>query len=382
MKNAQRNLKPVDAVPGRPLYHTVREAVQAAVDTGRYAPGERLPSTKSLAVQLGVSLVTVHRAMQELVVNGVLRRGQGRGTFVHEEYLERAHKSAGLRFGLVFHGECSVADLYHGQVLEGVRRGAFEVGADLVLLRFGEDWRNECQGFLYVNPFQEQLDRSPWFMGRPGLGSSRGKAEVASRAATDVPIVVVGASWERPGMWTIDTDNHDIARQSVDHLISLGHTRIGYLGATQGLSNSVDRFNGFRAALAIAGIPFDDTLVVRSDGWRCDGDERSQLNELLTSSDRPTAIFAAGYHFALDVYSAARNLKIRIPEDVSVISVDDPPSADHLSPALTTIRQPLMAMGALATRTLMERLNGRAQPSRRTLLKGELVVRGSTSASS
>jgi GntR family transcriptional regulator, arabinose operon transcriptional repressor len=132
----------------RRLYHTVKEAVRAAIDAGTFAPGHRLPSTKALSEQLSVSLVTVHRALQELVASGVLRRGQGRGTFVHEDYQDRAETSTGMRFGLVFHRESSLADYYHGQILEGVRQGADEFGVDLVLLRFGEDWRNECQGYL------------------------------------------------------------------------------------------------------------------------------------------------------------------------------------------------------------------------------------------
>ncbi|MEL7474202.1 MAG: GntR family transcriptional regulator, partial [Planctomycetota bacterium] len=72
-------LQPVRPQDGQPLYVTVQETVRAAINKGVFPPGGRLPSTKAMSAQLGVSLVTVHRALQELVAGGVLRRGQGRG---------------------------------------------------------------------------------------------------------------------------------------------------------------------------------------------------------------------------------------------------------------------------------------------------------------
>src|SRR3954451_14414667 len=145
-------LKAIVPQPGRPLYITARDAVREAIDQGVFTPGEQMPSTKELSEQLDVSLVTTHRALQELVNSGVLRRSQGRGTFVHNRYHERKHALTDTRVGLFFHREASLADYYHGQVLEGVRQVAQAMGADLMLLRFGEDIRNECHGYLFVNP--------------------------------------------------------------------------------------------------------------------------------------------------------------------------------------------------------------------------------------
>jgi GntR family transcriptional regulator, arabinose operon transcriptional repressor len=363
-------LKPIHPEPGRPLYVCVKEAVREAIDQRVYAVGERLPSTKALAEQLGVSLVTVHRALQELVGQGVLRRGQGRGTFVHEAYLDRAAVTEGLRFGLVFHGECSLADAYHGQVLEGVRRGAAEAGGDLVRLRFGEDWRNECHGYLYVNPFLDQLSKPPRFAGfRPD------EASIAKLP----PIVVVGASWERPGIQTIDTDNLDISRQAVAHLASLGHRRIAYLGGDDRISNSGDRFRGFRAAIAERRLDNDPDLLVAARGWKLDRTEADRLIALFRSADRPTAVFAGGFTLALDTYEAARAAGLRIPEDLSVVGVDDARTASYLTPPLTALRQPLIDMGATAVRRLVELLRDPTRTASHTLLRAQLIVRGSTS---
>src|SRR5687767_6126537 len=95
-------LKPVAAQPGKPLYQTVRESIRRAIDEGIFKPEEQLPSTKELSEQLEVSLVTAHRALQELVAAGVLYRAQGKGTFVNERYLERGNVATTYRVGLVF----------------------------------------------------------------------------------------------------------------------------------------------------------------------------------------------------------------------------------------------------------------------------------------
>lgn len=345
--------------------------MRGAIDSGVYHPGDQLPSTKELSKQLEVSLVTVHRALQELVSSGVLRRGQGRGTYVHEEYGHRSEIAAGLRFGLVFHRESSLADQFHGTILEGVRQAGDELGVDLVLLRFSEDWRNECQGYLYVNPFESQLDRPPRFAGR-----LRGKP--GSKGASPQPIMVVGASYDKPGVSCIDTDNRDLARQAVEHLYQLGHQRIAFVGGKGEVSNDRDRWAGFRDTCARLGVSIDPSHVVDCTSYRVDDAHKQQLGGVLTSPRRPTAVFAAGYYFALDVYDAASRAGLKIPTDLSVIGVDDPTSASHLTPGLTTMRQPLLAMGRQAAKGLFEQIGDEHPAMQRTLLTAELVNRHST----
>lgn len=359
-------LLPVVAVAGKPLYHAVREAVRGAIDAGVFSPGDQLPSTKDLSKQLDVSLVTVHRALTELVAAGVLRRGQGRGTYVHEEYGRRDQTAAGLRFGLVFHSESSLADYYHSQVLEGVRQAADELGVDLVLLRFGEDWRNECQGYLYVNPFEAQLDRPVRFGARAKTGNG------------GHPSMIVGASFDRSGVSCIDTDNVGLGVRAVEHLFQLGHRRVALVGGSGGVSNDRDRAIGFRMACHRLGLDHLGAQEITGTGWRMDDEHKARLLALLKSDQRPTGIFAAGYYFALDAYEAARAAGLMIGRDVSIIGVDDPPSAEHLSPPLSTLRQPLIQIGRQAAKGLFEQVGEDRPAAQRTLLSSELVVRSST----
>ena len=360
-------LKPIAAEPGQPLYARAREAIRTAVDQGLLVPGEQLPSTKALSDSLGVSLVTVHRALQELVGAGVLRRGQGRGTVVHERYDERRHAATGTRLGVVFHGECSLADSFHGQIFEGVRQEATDVGVDLVLLRFGEDWRSECSGYLYVNPLPTQLDSPPRFSST-ARGSSSGSE----------PIVVLGARTDRPGIGHIDTDNVEIGRLAAAHLAQTGAERIMYVGDGSSLSNSVDRWLGFTNACSELGVSFDaERDAIRPCDWRLDDDSSAALCDFLSSDSRPTAVFAAGYYFALGVYRAASEVGLQIGRDLSLLGVDNPPSAEYLSPALSTIAQPLTEVGRAAVREIIRMATERGEPNRQTL-QPELIVRASS----
>src|SRR5215210_1964796 len=182
------SLKPVTAQAGRPLYVAARDAVRSAIDQGVFTPGQQMPSTKQLSEQLSVSLVTAHRALQELVTSGVLQRSQGKGTFVHQRYFDRK-TAIDTRIGLVFHREASIGDYYHGQIFEGVRQAAQSLSVDLILLRFGEDVRNECNGYLFVNPLPDELEQ---------FGGDSNRRQ---------PVLVVGAKSHLKKVCSIDVDN-------------------------------------------------------------------------------------------------------------------------------------------------------------------------------
>ena len=345
---AVEELSPVSLEPGRPLYLTVRDAVRTAINDGMFPPGKQMPSTKLLSEQMSVSLVTAHRAMRELVSLGVLQRVQGKGTYVHQGYFEKTREVSLFRVGLVFHREASIADYYHGQVLEGVRQAANELAVDLMLLRFGEDLRNECDGLLYVNPLSEQL-------------------EAIAAESRRQPSFVVGVRSQNKNIFSIDVDNVDIGRQAAMHLIGLGHRNIAYVGGADQVSNSVDRWTGFLQVMKEQGLPIPESSIIKARSWQLDEKERMALVRMLSGVNRPTAIFAAGYSFALDVYTAASTTGLRLPNDLSLVGVDDPASAPHLSPALTTLRQPLVQLGHSAVNALVgriQKLPGAQAPSR------------------
>ena len=353
-----KELKPVQPQPGKPLYLVAKERIREAIDAAVFGPGEQMPSTKELSDQLKVSLVTAHRALQELVNAGILQRSQGKGTFVHQAYLEGRRTVGESRVGLLFHRDSTLADFYHAQVLEGIRQGAVEFNVDLILLRFDEDVRKECDGFLYVSPAPGDVEA------------------IAQRQKG--PVMIVGVTTDTAAVSSIDVDNAQLARQAVAHLTGQGHTAIAYVGGSDETSSNRDRWNGFAAALADKQLAPRPQWVLKNNGYRLSDRDSHDLVRLLSGNNRPTAVFAGGYFYALDVYAAAQKANLRIGHDLSVISVDDPPSTPHLSPPLTAMRQPLQELGRAAVGALVDRIRNESTSVQHRTLKAELIIRGST----
>jgi LacI family transcriptional regulator len=162
---------------------------------------------------------------------------------------------------------------------------------------------------------------------------------------------------------------------AAEHLLSLGHTRIGMLRGRQSVCDTA-RYHGYVAALAGHGLEVDPALEARAD-FRFD--PAVEVATMMLTADRPpTAIFAANDFEALGVIEAARRLGLHVPEDVSVVGFDDTIQARSASPQLTTVRQPFFDMGVAAYAALDDLISGREAISSRIELATTLVVRQST----
>jgi LacI family transcriptional regulator len=193
----------------------------------------------------------------------------------------------------------------------------------------------------------------------------------------NVPMAVVDpAGVPTPGAPTIGATNWAGGLSATEHLLSLGHRRIGLIAGPPGLLCSRARLDGYRAALESAGVPYDEGLVTEGDFYHESG--FAGAHALLDLPDPPTAVFASSDQMALGVYEAVRQRGLRVPDDVSVVGFDDLPEVRWCSPPLTTIRQPLAEMGAVAARTVLRMLAGEEAESPRVELATELVVRHST----
>ena len=163
---------------------------------------------------------------------------------------------------------------------------------------------------------------------------------------------------------------------ATQYLLDLGHRRIGVITGPMRFLCSQARLAGYRAALERAGVDADVGLVEHGDFHYTSG-LKSALS-LLDRPDPPTAIFAANDEQALGVYAAIQQRGLSVPHDVSVVGFDDVPMSQWISPPLTTVRQPIAELAALAIRTLLSHADGTELPQGRVELSTRLVVRGST----
>jgi LacI family transcriptional regulator/LacI family xylobiose transport system transcriptional regulator len=192
-----------------------------------------------------------------------------------------------------------------------------------------------------------------------------------------LPVVLVDPlNAPSAGIPSVGVANWHGATTAVQHLIDLGHRRIGMLaGRSSSLAGSA-RLHGYRAVLAETGIAFEPALV-RSTDFDF-GEALRAACILLDQPGRPTALFAASDVQALGVLEAARRLRISVPRQLSVVSFDDTLVAAMASPPLTAVRQPFGALGQEATHVLLNLADGKSPATARKELATELVVRRST----
>ncbi|HKT03702.1 MAG TPA: LacI family DNA-binding transcriptional regulator [Rugosimonospora sp.] len=202
-------------------------------------------------------------------------------------------------------------------------------------------------------------------------------AERDELRAKGIPFVVFDPTIELPDdVPFVGATNWSGGRVATRHLIELGHQRIAMISAPEHILCCRARQDGYRAALAAAGLPVDPGLIVHAALTREHG--YAAAVELLARTDRPTAIFAANDLQALGVYQAAREARLTIPDDLSVVGFDDLPVVAWVDPPLTTIHQPLTQMAVAATEMALALGRGETAPQVGIEIATTLTVRSST----
>ncbi|MEM0963317.1 MAG: LacI family DNA-binding transcriptional regulator [Bacteroidota bacterium] len=201
-------------------------------------------------------------------------------------------------------------------------------------------------------------------------------------ASSDQPVVLVDAS--HPGLDSVTVDNRRGGATATQHLIERGHRRIGLLLPVEGSGPACQRRLGYLDAMEAAGLPVDERLIVTAD-WDHDhhgytrfaGYRAMQtLLSRVSGDERPSAVFAAADVMALGALRAAREVGMATPDALEVVGFDDiEPSAYA---GLTTLRQPMAAMGRLATELLLRRFESPDAPPRQVVFAPELIVRETT----
>jgi LacI family transcriptional regulator len=191
-----------------------------------------------------------------------------------------------------------------------------------------------------------------------------------------VPIVAVDPHTGPSTLPSVHADNLTGAITATEHLISLGHRRIGFLAGRPDLESARQREQGYRDALAAAGITLDPALI-RVGDYELETSEEP-ARQLLTLDDRPTAVFAANDLSAIQTLHVARSLGLSVPDDLSVIGFDNIPESALMAPPLTTIDQSIQEMGRRAVELLIGLIEGDLERPGQITLPTRLVVRRST----
>jgi LacI family transcriptional regulator len=191
-----------------------------------------------------------------------------------------------------------------------------------------------------------------------------------------IPVVAVDPHTGRTDLPSVEADSRGGALLAVEHLLSLGHRRIGFLSGRPDLRSASLREAGYVQALRAAGITRDPGLTRNGDFELTTA--RQAARSLLTRADRPTAVFATNDLSAIALLRTALELGLRVPEDLSIVGFDDIPEASRESPPLTTVQQPMQRLGSAAAGMLFTMLDGGTPTAPEVQLPTRLVVRGTT----
>lgn len=324
------------------------------------------PTIHDIARAAGVSVATVSKT-----ING--RYGVARSTadkvmrVVEEMGYESslaASRMRGARTGVI---GVLVAEFepFSAEILKGVGGAAQRAGLDVLAYSaaFGPEprgWENRSLRRLSGSLIDGAIMVTPTVVA----------------TGTEVPIVTVDPHAGPGDLPSTEADSLTGATMAVRYLIELGHRRIGFIAGRPDLRSSRARDTGYRKALAEAGIPFDPRLV--RVGFYDQDQARLAAISLLQSDPRPTAVFAANDQSAIGIIQIARELGVDVPGQLSVVGFDDIPDAARMDPPLTTVRQPMRQLGALATDMLVALMDGQALTQRHVQLPTSLVTRATT----
>lgn len=217
--------------------------------------------------------------------------------------------------------------------------------------------------------------------------NEEGNERLTEIADSGVPVVVVGRDFQHEVVDSISADNFNGGFEATQHLIDLGHKRIGFIGAGFENRSRLKRLQGYLSALAKHKIQVDERLITGRRGSSSDTPGYSTeaigyegMKRLLSLPNRPTAVFARNDFTALGAISAVKEAGLSIPQDIAIVGFDDTPLARHTTPSLTTVRQPMKLQGQIAAEMLLRRISGDASTTEQRTLDCELIIRESTVA--
>jgi len=334
-----------------------------------------MPGINEVAQLAGVSTATVSRALSGNGHVSEATRQRVHAAALELEYVVSSNASS-LATGRTKNVGVVIPFLnrwYYGAVLEGAESALLSHGYDLTLYNLGgggDERRSVFEHFL----LRKRVDAVI------AIALELTEAEVGRLHDMNKPIVGVGGTIQ--GVRTLSIDDPGVARLATEHLLSLGHTAIAHIGGDN--DSEMDfhvptrRRGGYEDALREAGVAPDPELFQAAD-FTLQGGYAAAKQLLGNPRNRPTAVFAASDEMAIGTILAARDLGLRVPDDVSVVGVDDHELSEFFG--LSTIAQFPALQGRMAVDILMDQLHPgeRTVTSVNTPLPFELIVRSSTS---
>ncbi|HPM23551.1 MAG TPA: LacI family DNA-binding transcriptional regulator [Phycisphaerae bacterium] len=330
-----------------------------------------MASVRKIADRAGVSIATVSRALHN--ERGISPDTRRRVLAVANSsgYFRATPQRGAALVGFVYIGEQTLSHPFDAAVLDGLSKCLQPDGYSVVIL----------------NPQrrrQSDLEYAELIAGMGMLGvvvrtMSESRDVCAAMAELGFPHVVISERFEAGQRISyVDCDSRSASIRAIEYLISLGHERIAFATHNVPDHDHLDRYNGYVEALAKHGLPLEEDLVFRHPADVAGG--ATVLKMTMSMRDRPTAIYFADWLLAIGGLKAAHGLGIRVPQDLSIMGVDDTDLRHTVHPTLTAVCQNAFDVGAKAGQALKQILAGQAATPLQITLPGFFEINESTGA--
>jgi DNA-binding LacI/PurR family transcriptional regulator len=356
-----------------PLYRYIIEDIKRKIRNGELRPQDPLPSQIDLAKMYNTSEITSRRALAELVKEGYIYRVRGKGSFIRDRQAVSQQQERAVRTIYFVHNKIEIerfANRFWSEMIEGIHEECERNGVGFHLWSSWDDNRlpdDPNGGFIVLTTrLQYNLDV---------LKAWRDEGR---------KIVTVHFYYPHLNIPYVIADNLTGGYLATEHLLSLGHRRVGIIVTGKSLLELNQEFSfrlqGYRLALEQHHIPFDPELVCFVDGL----EERTEMGyvgfqKLFQNEHPPTAVFATSDYKAVGAIHAARDMGLEVPKDVSVIGYDDLTIGQYTYPKLTTVNQNTRVIGRRAAEILLNYAAASPSESFKDEILPKLIVRESTS---
>ncbi len=341
-----------------PLYVQLKEVIKQQIAEGILKEGDPLPSERELCKIYNISHITVRQALVELTKEGILFRVPGRGTFVKGK--EQQKETQLLPIALVIpEGKNGFSSPFVFELIRGVKSVITKHNYSLLVYTEGESEylidssTGKIKGVILTDP--QVKDTRIVMLKKKGIAQ-----------------VIIGRADEE-NVYSVDSDNFEVAYKLTEHLIERGCKKIGFVSGPFYFTVSQDRLEGYRDALERKNIPFDETIVKYGDFSEKNGYE----NGIKLLEKGVDGILCCDDFIAIGVLKAAKEKKVKIPQEVKVAGCNNSPFTSHTHPSLTTFDIFPYNLGEKAAEKIVKLLKGE-KVEERTIVKGELIIREST----
>jgi DNA-binding LacI/PurR family transcriptional regulator len=341
-------------------YITIKKQIKDRIASGRLV--EKLPGERVLAEELNASYMTIRKAIAGLVEEGILIKSGTRGTFVNHK---KNNSKPTLNIGFFLDEEIKegISSPYYSLIFKSLEEEVTRNGYNMLFFSDFDD----------LNPL-----KNPKKVDAVVISCFPRIEEKIQQIKNYLPMVIFDNIAADKSIPSVTIDNFNSCSHSVEYLIELGHTRIGFVSGLMDSDVCRDRLLGYKNALLRVGINEDKTLNFRGDYSFESGERAGKYFAKLTN--HPSAIVCANDMMAIGLMKVLQENRIKIPEEISVIGFDDILLASKVFPTLTTNAAPIAEMARQAVEILLAAMRGEQTDYRHVILEAKLIKRDSCRA--